>query len=187
MSGSIEQILGRELRSTETLLWAGVPRQNIFLRSNDVFLIPFSLAWFGFVIFAGMQAISKNNGPPSSLIVLIPLGLMGLYLVLGRFLVDAWHRERMVYAVTSERIIAVYGLLKRIVLERSIDSLTDVTLVQGSGNGGTIGFGRDATKRFAGWDGLPGFGEPTLHCFYLDGNVQEVYDIICKARESARQ
>ena len=39
------------LEAGEQILWLGKPEKLHLLSAQDVFLIPFSLLWFGFVVF----------------------------------------------------------------------------------------------------------------------------------------
>jgi hypothetical protein len=185
MNGSLEQVLGHQLRPTEQLLWAGRPREDIFLRPIDTFLIPFSIFWLGFVIFGGMSEINKKDASAFNLLVCISLAAMGLYVLVGRYWVDAWQRRQSVYGVTSERLIVVSGLRNSSALSRNFDSLTELALQEGSGGGGTITFGANPAKRWAAWAGLPGFGEPTLDRFDLAADARGVYEIIRKAQQAA--
>ena len=45
-----EDELRSELDNTERLLWAGRPKQGVVFYGIDVFLIPFSILWFGGVL-----------------------------------------------------------------------------------------------------------------------------------------
>src|SRR5688572_9125120 len=108
----------KELSAGERLVWSGQPRDGIRLRPVDAFLIPFSLLWCGFALFwevMALTATSKQAGPIGYVFPLfgIPFVLVGLYLVIGRFMVDARMRARTFYGVTNERIIIVSGLFSR--------------------------------------------------------------------------
>jgi|SRR5579885_1921977 hypothetical protein len=75
-----------ELSSGERLLWAGRPFQGFFLfRPLDMFLVPFGVIWFAFVIAAFFGA-SRNPDPgaPSSWIVLLVFLALGGYFFAGR-------------------------------------------------------------------------------------------------------
>src|SRR3989442_9848335 len=86
-----QQQLTRELMSGERLLWAGRPRQGVFARPFDVFLIPFGLFWCGLSIFWEAAAFSSHE-PPLVRLSGLPFVLIGLYMVFGRFLLDARQR-----------------------------------------------------------------------------------------------
>src|ERR1700728_3149818 len=87
----------RELGKGERLLWQGRPRAGIRLRGSDVFLIPFSLLWAGFIVFWETMALFKvpKNNPVGWLFPLfgVPFVLAGFYIVFGRFLLDARSRR----------------------------------------------------------------------------------------------
>lgn len=62
MKTSAEPVLGEYLETGESLLWAGVPKQGVILRSIDVFMIPFSIFWCGFAIFWVLNRV-RFGGP----------------------------------------------------------------------------------------------------------------------------
>src|SRR5205809_7881260 len=93
----------RELSSGERLLWSGQPRRGFRLRSSDAFVIPFSLLWCGFAIFWETSVITKG-APFLFRLWGIPFVLVGLYIVFGRFIVDARTRERTFYGITSREL-----------------------------------------------------------------------------------
>ena len=108
----------RELSPDERLLWAGRPRRGVlFFRTADLFAIPLALVWCGIISSVGFSMLSSalRGGSiawPSPIAVALMM-LFGLYMLVGRFLVDSRQREKTVYAVTSKRIIICSGLLKR--------------------------------------------------------------------------
>lgn len=81
-----EYAIKQELGPDEQLLWWGKPEGGFALHPNDAFLIPFSLLWGGLAIFWELQVV-KAQTPIFFVIWGIPFVLVGIYLILGRFLV----------------------------------------------------------------------------------------------------
>src|SRR6186713_2604653 len=98
MNAEAEIELGPRLDAGESLLWSGRPRQGMLLRPADVFLIPFSLLWGGFAIFWETTVV-KSGAPIFMQLWGIPFVLAGLYLIVGRFFVDARLRSRTYYGL----------------------------------------------------------------------------------------
>ncbi len=175
----------RELNSGERLLWKGRPRGGIRFRSQDLFLIPFSLVWAGFVFFAVFAAFhqpSRNGVATSALIPLIPFVLIGLYILVGRFFVDAMMRARTEYALTDRRAIIVSGLSSRNIKSIDLRSTSEISLSERPDKSGTITFG--ATP-FGGWmQRNPwSFGSSAgVPAFEMIDEVRSVYRIIDQIR-----
>jgi hypothetical protein len=140
----VEQLLTRELGGGEKLLWSGRPRQGLLLRPSDTLFIPFSLMWGGFAIFWETSVI-RHGAPFFFTLWGVPFVVMGLYLIVGRFFVDARIRERTAYGVTNERIIIVSGLVKSSVKSLSLGTLSDISLDERDDGSGTITFGPAGT------------------------------------------
>ncbi len=186
MDETPEDVIREKVSQSEQLLWAGRPRQGWVLRATDAFLIPFSVLWGGMAIF--WEAIVIAQGVPFFFALWgIPFVLIGLYLMLGRFWMDARRRAATTYGVTSERVVIVWGLLSPSVKSLNIDTLTDVTLTERSSGAGTITFG---SMSFLKWwfspPGWPGFGYQEVPNFELAENAREVYETIRKAQRAAR-
>lgn len=110
------------------------------LRSSDVFVIPFSIMWAGFAFFWEFSVISRGASWFSTLWG-IPFVLIGLYLLVGRFIYDAWRRSRIYYGLTEKRVlIATPKSLESL----EISGLTDITLKESGDGRGSVIFGRDA-------------------------------------------
>jgi hypothetical protein len=179
-----------ELDSDERLLWSGMPRQGIVLRGSDVFLVPFSLLWGGFALFWEAMAIYIVATAPDPAVWAFPLfGLpfvaVGLYLLLGRFLVDARARAKTYYGVTSKRIMVVAGMFSRRVSSLDLRTLTDVSLTERSNRTGTITFGplHPLAWMYGGmpWPGMVRMGHSSLE---LIEEARSVYKIIREAKEA---
>ena len=154
-------------------------------------MIPFSLLWGGFAIFWEYIAVtgtSKVHNATATVFPLfgLPFVVIAVYIIFGRFFVDAYARSKTTYAVTSDRIIILSGLFTQQVKSLQLRSLTDVSFTQGSDGSGTITFG---PTTFAGMMGNPGGGWPSLRsavpAFDMIEGVREVYDVIRKAQKAA--
>jgi hypothetical protein len=133
----------------ERVLWAGQPRQGIFLRSSDWGLIPFSLMWGGFAIFWETTAVSsmwRGKGVPLMFSIFFPLFgvpfvLVGLYFIFGRFFVDAWLRRRIWYGITDRRALIIITGSNRKVTSFDLRSIGEVNFLQHSDGSGSLVFG----------------------------------------------
>ena len=137
-----ESIIRPYLGPKERLVWTGRPTQGLRLTAHDGLPIPFSLAWCGFVIFWNVQVWTRVPGDLQAgwLFKLwgVPFLLVGLYMVAGRFLADAWARSRTVYGLTGQRAILVRRLWGEQVLTAPLDHSVQL---KRSARGGDLEFG----------------------------------------------
>jgi len=187
MSDPFVSSIERELGTGERVLWKGRPRGGLRLRGSDIYMVPFSLFWGGFAIFWEAMAllkISKNN-PAAILFPIfgIPFVLFGLYLVFGRFFVDAKLRESAEYAVTNRRAIIVSGIFSKSVRSINLQTTPEITFSERPDRSGTISFGiMPAYGRWGQRDLLfPGMS--VLPAFEMIDDVRTVYGIIEKAKQ----
>jgi Bacterial PH domain len=171
--------VGRE----ERLLWSAQPRQGLILRSNDVFLIPFSLLWGGFALF-WEYSVMGSNAPVLFRLWGIPFVLAGLYLIIGRFFVDARLRSKTFYGLTTERIIIVSGLISRTTKSLQLRTLSDVSLSESASDLGTISFGPQGPWWAAG-GGWPGVQRQASPAFEAIPSARAVYEKIRGAQKQA--
>lgn len=117
------------------------------LTGRDVFLIPFSLVWLGFVCF-WLFGVTMIGAPPEFLLFGLVFLIVGLSMTFGRFALDAFVRSRTLYAVTTHRVLidrqGPFGTFTAIALDR----LPAVKLKPRGNDRGTIVFG-DAGSPFA--------------------------------------
>jgi hypothetical protein len=152
---------GLRLDGDERVLWHGAPPSGLLLRREDVFLIPFSMLWFGFALFWQASVMGLIGGgtryaePPTFvLIVGFFFVCIGLYFAFGRFAWDAYVRGGTRYALTNRRAliqtVGVFGQVESFALTPS----SEITSSEDSGGYGTITFGQ--TPRLARGHNLPG-------------------------------
>ena len=184
MQSEIERELRPELGSGEKLLWSGQPRRRVRLRGADAFLIPFSLMWGGFAIFWELS-VFHTNAPLFFRLWGIPFVLVGLYLMAGRFFLDAWQRGRTYYGITNQRVLLVSGGFQRQVRSLSLKALPEVILSECGDRSGTITFGPTPPMygRLAGTS-WPGAGKQLPPSFEMIENARQVYNQIQNAQRA---
>jgi hypothetical protein len=173
----------------ERLLWTGRPPGGLLLRPQDLYLIPFSLLWSGFIVFWETSVI-RGGGPLFFALWGIPFILMGLYFTVGRFVADALLRARTTYALTSERAIIVSGLGSRSVRALPLRTLGDVTLTPRARGRGTITLGPAMPARpfGSGWSGVGGWpvgGRALPPAFEAIPDAATIYALIRDAQRQA--
>src|SRR6266576_4090674 len=175
----------RELSSGERLLWSGQPRRGFRLRSSDAFVIPFSLLWCGFAIFWETSVIIKG-APFFFMLWGIPFVLVGLYIVFGRFIVDAKTRARTFYGVTSERILIVSGLFSRQTKSMQLRTLSDISLTERNDGSGSITFVPQHPMAHRLPSGWPGAGQYAAPAFDMIDRAKEIYQLVRQTQKTAK-
>lgn len=172
----IENELRPTLSSGEKLIWIGKPKTGILLRSSDAFLIPFSLLWGGFAVF-WESGVLTTDAPFFFKLFGLPFVLVGIYIVIGRFFIDAKKRANTIYGITTDRIIIKSGVFSTDIKSLNIKTLSDITINQKKDNSGTITLG-PTDPRYSMMQGMewPGTKEPPRLEFIED--VKSVYDKI---------
>jgi hypothetical protein len=172
----------------ERLLWSGKPVQGIRLRPADLFLIPFSLLWGGFVIFWETMALTMIPRDAGFIGWLFPLfGLpfvgVGLYVIAGRFVVDARARARTYYGVTNQRVMIVTGGRSTRVRSVVLANVQEITLTEHANGTGNIHFGPEYAMVPAWANQVPRnrFQGPSLEGI---DRARDVYAIIRQAQRS---
>jgi hypothetical protein len=163
----------------ERIVWTGVPATGLLFTARDAFLIPFSLLWGGFAVFWEWQVANSAKEPPFMLLFGAFFVAMGLYVIVGRFVIDAWVRAGMSYAVTTQRILILRtGPFAKFV-SLAIDRLPELSLDERANGRGTIRFQASApawgyNNRFSNW--TPAL-DPTPQ-FLMITDARSVFDRI---------
>ncbi len=174
--------LNERLLAGERVLWSGRPAQGLLLTGRDAFLIPMSLLWGGFAVFWETMVVTQQKTPGFFALWGIPFVLIGLYFIVGRFLLDAWIRRGMLYAVTDKRIlISRSGPFAKFTAV-SLDRLPDASITDNAGGRGTIRFGERAPmwgrrNSFASW--TPAL-DPTPQFIAIE-DARSVFDQVQRA------
>ena len=178
--------LTSELATSETVVWFGQPRQGIVLRSVDAFLIPFSLLWGGFAIFWEISTFVIGAPAFFSLFGLIFV-VIGIYLIVGRFFVDAKQRTQTFYAVTNDRVIIVSGLFSRTVKSIDLKTLGEMSLSERRDGRGSIVFGSALAPEWlqGSMPGWPGMGTRQASRFELIENARKVYELVRSGQKNS--
>ena len=134
----------------ETVVWSGRPAQGMLFTSRDWLLIPFSLIWCGFSIFWETTVLSLPTAPLFMKLFGAAFVLMGLYFVAGRFLLDAWVRSGMQYAITNKRVLINRSWPFAKFTALSLNRLPETSLVEGANGRGTILFGHSIPNSWRG-------------------------------------
>jgi hypothetical protein len=184
MSYESEQAIRKELSNGETLLWTGQPGSGLRLRPADALMIPFSLMWAGFAVFWEVS-VFRTDAPFFFRLWGIPFVLVGLYIVVGRFVADAWQRSRTVYGLTSQRVIIVGGWGNRQTKSLPLQQLGAITLSERADRSGTITFG-SAPSGYA-WmagSGWPGLARQLPPSFDMVEHARDLYTRIREAQQA---
>lgn len=154
-------------------------------------MIPFSLLWGGFAFFwefSVLRIAPKAHNPTAAVFPLfgIPFVLVGLYVIFGRFIFDAYARSKTRYGVTSDRIVILSGIFTQQTKSLQLRTLSDVSLTEGNSGFGTITFGPSGSYggMFQGgsWPNSRGVAIPA---FEMIEGAKEVYDLIRGAQRKA--
>ena len=179
MNVDIENEFRPILSGDEKLLWTGRPRTGILFRATDIFMIPFSILWFGFAIFWEYGSI--NSGVPLLSLFGLPFIAAGLFLLIGRFFWDARRRKNTRYGITDTRVIIKSGSTTKGIKSLNIRAMSDITYKQKTDGSGTISLGPTYTT-FNGTGDQPGVRlSPRLD---MIDDVAGVYNLLIKQQRN---
>jgi hypothetical protein len=177
----MDDFAGR-LLGDERVLWSGRPAQGIRLTPADALLIPFSIVWCGFVAFWEATVIAVN-APLLFKLWGVPFILVGLYLLAGRFFIDAWLRDHTRYAVTNRRILITRSGRFAALVALDRDKLPMMEVQERRDGNGTITFGQAPPQLVIGPARRP--RTPTLPQFVAIDNVRHVFHLIQQRQHTA--
>ena len=169
--------LSGRLQPGERLIWSGRPAGGILLTGRDVFLIPFSILWCAFIVFWMFGASHAGGG---FALFGMPFVAVGLFFVVGRFVLDAWIRSGMRYAVTNRRILILKTRPSSSFTSIDLNRLSQTQVSERSDGRGTLRFGAPASLFAFGGTGFSVWmpsSDPTPQFIAIPA-VQQVLDLI---------
>ena len=189
MADDFSELFKEDLQEDEKILWAGQPEPSVYLTRADTVLIPISL-WLGlYTLRSGMLLLGRLFIPGysvRSILISMVVGglfvLVGIYLMLGRFLYKIWRKRRTYYAVTNKRVLVLARLNGRRLQEQPITEIPALQKSVRRDGIGTITFGYSPFA--ASWCGntgmncLAGFDRADLIAFHDIKGANEVYDLV---------
>lgn len=175
-----EQRAAAVVQPGENVVWTGAAPRGLRFYANDLFMIPFSLFWSGFVLYTAVRT-AMVNPTSGALLFMLPFVVAAIYLLFGRFAIDMAFRARTSYSLTDRAAyVSRTGFFPAV--RRYAGSALDSTEFQPKANGyGTIRFER------AGWFGMNGtqaYGPPTLDRFDSIPDARRVYGLVLEARKA---
>jgi hypothetical protein len=172
------------LRPGERLIWWGQPGQGVRFGPRDGLLVPFSLLWGGFAVF-WETSVWRTGAPAFFRLWGVPFVLVGLYLVAGRFVVDAWLRANTHYAVTDQRVLILRtGRFASFIALRR-EALPDIRLTECADGSGTIRFGAAAAfSGRMGWSNWTPSLDPTPQLIAI-ADARAVFDLLQRPMAAA--
>jgi hypothetical protein len=173
--------LRAQIRPDESLLWADRPLQGVKLRRLDLLLIPLSVLWSAFAFWWEYTVIREGAWFFAILGAVMVAG--GVYLLVGRFLVESYRRSRAWYGLTDRRVIILCGERVRALDLRSI---SEMSLSESKTGTGAISFGRpDELPWWYGNWWPPGWERPVGEQIELIREPRRVFEQITAARRAA--
>ncbi|MEA4882969.1 MAG: PH domain-containing protein [Clostridia bacterium] len=204
-----EQVIGAQLTPGETAIWTGRPRPGLAFRPYDLPVTVFSLLWLAMAVYItgaagsmgrgiapGGFTITKNpfTGRP---VFMRPLAIfdlfgfvfiaVGLYLLVGRFFVDARIRQNTYYGVTDKRILIVTGFWGSHFISIPLERIGELNVTRRADGSGTILVGTPGY--LPGWRGSSldeyryhGYRRIEPPSFDLIDDVLAVRDLIVQAQ-----
>ncbi|MCH8092538.1 MAG: hypothetical protein IIC57_09355 [Proteobacteria bacterium] len=179
-----------QLFDGEEILWTGRPDPSVNFDRRDLALVPFSIAWAGFAIFAtagfvkGYIEAAGSGGQEGSFLFLAlaaMFSLLGLYLLVGRFFNKRWNKLRTYYALTNLRVLILETGTTSPLSGVPWDKVPAIGKTQGFVGTGTVTFAQVRWwKTDTGNTGLEFFTllpSRKVTAFYDIAEVDRVYDL----------
>lgn len=145
-------------------------------------MVPFSIFWLGIVLSISLMTATGDihNVDPMTYVILPVFVAVGLYMLVGRFLVDIYARRHTEYVLTDQRAIIASGIIRSTTRSVNLAAAAEIRYRQGRRGRGTIEFGSGGMFGMLprSWPGASQFMPPAF-----DGieDASRVYDLALNA------
>ncbi len=179
-----------ELAPGERLLWSTKPQQGIRFIAADAFLLPFALVWLAFSLGFELMSfrIPVATGGAMRMVFAIfglPFVFIGLYLLAGRFFLDAKRRRNTAYGITNQRVLTVTRGRNRRIRSLDLAQIKDVETIERRDGSGRILLQSAGAPNYV----MVGRNQPypVAAGFSLDfvPNIREAAELLQQARSAA--
>lgn len=186
-SFQVPQELKQALGAGERLIWWDRPRPGLAFMRGDVIMIPFSIAWCSFMVFWYFLNVAVPKSVNWLFVIFgIPFAMIGIYILVGRYVHDAMKRRRTLVCLTNRRVLIQTSLFVRSMTSLALDQIADMTVESRASGEGTILFGREG-EAASGFH----FGEHRVKTEPLTitriPNVEQVYQKILSAQAALKE
>jgi hypothetical protein len=125
------------------VLWTGRPGGGpVRLRAQDGLAVPFALVWAVLILVALVSVTLQGAWDASSGGAMLLITGSALYLVAGRFILDAHVRRHTAYTLTEREVIITTDAFGRKTTTLQLDRIRQIALRERRNGYGTIVFGR---------------------------------------------
>ncbi len=195
-NGQHQSLFQPDLLQSETIEWSGQPETSVNFNRTDIFLIPFSLLWGGFALFAlvalifswfaGTREAESIIGYLVGIFMIVFFAIIGVYLIVGRFAYKKWQKRRTHYALTNKRALVLSLSFGRKIQGIFLDRLPTINKSVRHNGIGTIYFGSPswitAIYGNSGLDFMSGFYSTDIPAFCDIKDADKVYDLANRLR-----
>ena len=176
-----------DFATKEHIIWQGQPKQGFRLAPQDAFAVPFAVFWlFAVLLILFLSFTGKMNDVDPIAYVMLPVFLIfGLYMLVGRFLVDRLARRRTFFYLTTERALIESGLWRPNRRSVYLSAAAEIQFRGGRNGRGTVQFG--SPNMFGSlppsWPGANQFLPPAFNDIE---DAERVYNLALKAQRAAK-
>ncbi|MBV9463725.1 MAG: hypothetical protein JO317_05800 [Verrucomicrobiae bacterium] len=132
------------LEPKEKLLWAGAPKRGMIWSTSDWYLYPLHFAFFVVVLLGEILAlqIPASTGWIAIFVPVLglPVAVLGFYVAVGRFFLDARRRRFTTYGLTNSRVLILVGRDHPSLSSQSLSNLPGLSVQENADGSGTIYF-----------------------------------------------
>ena len=125
------------------VLWTGRPGGGpVRLRAQDAVAVPFALVWTALIALSLVSLTLQGVWDAASAGTLLLMSLSALYLIAGRFVLDAYIRRHTAYTLTERELIITCDAFGQRTTTLTLDRIRQIALRERRNGYGTIVFGR---------------------------------------------